>query len=85
MKDGTTEVSRVLHFGQPTAEQIEIYTRVLMGLIDLASVTFPPLLPIKEVDILARAPLWDIGLDYHHNTGQGIGTYLSVHEGTHFI
>ncbi|KAK9508056.1 hypothetical protein O3M35_007802 [Rhynocoris fuscipes] len=78
---GTTDVTRVLHFGNPSAEQIEIYTRVLMGLIDLASLVFPPLLPIKEVDILARRPLWELGLDYHHATSHGIGAHLSIHEG----
>ncbi|CAH1408360.1 unnamed protein product [Nezara viridula] len=79
--EGTTDVSRTFHFGRPTAEQKEMYTRVLMGLIDLASLTFPASVTLSEIDVMARAPLWSVGQDYNHGTGHGIGAFLSVHEG----
>lgn len=79
--DGTTDVTRTVHFGQPSAEQIEAYTRVLMASIDLASFTFPHHLRLNQIDVIARAPLWDFGYDYNHGTGHGIGVFLNVHEG----
>ncbi|KAL1122414.1 hypothetical protein AAG570_003818 [Ranatra chinensis] len=83
--DGTTDVTRTFHLGTPTEEQIDAYTRVLMGAINLAMLTFPHSLHMNKVDILARAPLWDAGFDYNHGTGHGIGSFLSVHEGPIFI
>lgn len=79
--DGTTDVTRTFHLGIPTKEQRTAYTRVLMGLINLSKLTFPEGLPTSKMDILARAPLWDVLTDYPHGTGHGIGAYLSVHEG----
>uniref|UniRef100_A0A0K8S9Q9 Xaa-Pro aminopeptidase 1 n=1 Tax=Lygus hesperus TaxID=30085 RepID=A0A0K8S9Q9_LYGHE len=79
--DGTTDLTRTFHLGKPTDEQINVYTRVLMGLIDLASATFPDSFTLQEADVLARGPLWDAGMDYGHPTGHGVGCYLSVEEG----
>ncbi|KAL8619055.1 hypothetical protein ACOMHN_020753 [Nucella lapillus] len=79
--DCTTDVTRTMHFGTPTDFMKESYTRVLMGAIDLADVTWPEGLYGRELDVLARAPLWAVGLEYRHGTGHGIGAYLSVHEG----
>ncbi|XP_076078059.1 xaa-Pro aminopeptidase 1-like isoform X2 [Mytilus galloprovincialis] len=82
--DGTTDVTRTFHFGSPTAYQKECYTRVLMGQVDLARFKFykGPHGPYgREIDAIARRPLWDVGLEYRHGTGHGIGSYLSVHEG----
>ncbi|CAC5392510.1 pepP [Mytilus coruscus] len=79
--DGTTDVTRTFHFGTPTAYQKECYTRVLMGQVDLARILFPNTLYGREIDAIARRPLWDVGLEYRHGTGHGIGSYLSVHEG----
>ncbi|KAB7494403.1 Xaa-Pro aminopeptidase 1, partial [Armadillidium nasatum] len=79
--DGTTDVTRTLHFGTPTQFQIEAYTRVLQGVIDLATLIFPWGMRDIFVDIIARRPLYDSGLDYGHGTGHGIGLYLNVHEG----
>ncbi|KAH0568130.1 hypothetical protein KQX54_018725 [Cotesia glomerata] len=78
--DGTTDVTRTIHFGEPTQEQKEAYTRVLIGSIELASLIFPSSLRTDQLDILARRPLWGMGNDYMHGTGHGIGHFLSVHE-----
>lgn len=66
--------------GEPTAEQKEMYTRVLMGQIQLASLTFPDDMAFSSADVMARAPLWKIGAEYLHGTGHGIGAFLNVHE-----
>lgn len=78
--DGTTDVTRTLHYGEATPYMTETYTRVLMGHIDLASAVFPVGTVDTRVDILARQPLFEIGLDYNHGTGHGIGMFLGVHE-----
>ena len=80
-KDGTTDVTRTMHFGCPTEEQKRIYTRVLQGHLGLASAVFPEGTPGLLLDAFARGPLWQDGLDYGHGTGHGIGAYLNVHEG----
>jgi Xaa-Pro aminopeptidase len=84
-KDGTTDVTRTVHFGQPTSHQKECYTRVLKGHIALDRVTFPEGTSGFKLDIIARLPLWEIGLDYNHGTGHGVGHFLNVHEGPHGI
>jgi Xaa-Pro aminopeptidase len=78
--DGTTDVTRTLHFGTPTKEQKEAYTRVLIGQIQLSMLTFPDNLKSSAVDVMARAPLWEAGLDYGHSTSHGVGSFSSVHE-----
>ncbi|MCV6592973.1 MAG: M24 family metallopeptidase, partial [Silicimonas sp.] len=57
------------------------YTRVLQGMISVSQARFPRGLAGRDIDALARAPLWRAGLDYDHGTGHGVGAYLSVHEG----
>ncbi|MGF1463646.1 MAG: aminopeptidase P family protein [Maricaulaceae bacterium] len=79
--DGTTDVTRTLAIGDPSAEMRERYTLVLKGHIALASVRFPPGIGGINLDALARAPLWAAGFDYDHGTGHGVGSYLGVHEG----
>jgi Xaa-Pro aminopeptidase len=79
--DGTTDVTRTVAIGPPTAEQRDRFTRVLRGHIALATARFPKGTTGSQLDALARAPLWDAGLDYDHGTGHGVGSYLSVHEG----
>lgn len=71
---------RTLHFGTPTDFEKECYTRVLQGLIRLATATFPKGTSGKRLDCLARLPLWEAGLDYDHGTGHGVGSVLGVHE-----
>ncbi|HUB84898.1 MAG TPA: aminopeptidase P family protein, partial [Rhizomicrobium sp.] len=79
--DGTTDVTRTMIVGTPTAEMKDRFTRVLKGHIALATMTFPPGTPGVALDAFARKALWDAGLDYDHGTGHGVGSYLSVHEG----
>ena len=83
--DGTTDVTRTVAFGQPSAEMKERFTLVLKGHIALARVRFPAGTTGSALDALARAPLWEKGLDYDHGTGHGVGAYLGVHEGPHRI
>ncbi|XP_034942573.1 xaa-Pro aminopeptidase ApepP [Chelonus insularis] len=78
--DGTTDVTRTFHFGEPTQEQKEAYTRVLIGSIELASLVFPSDVRTDQLDALARKSLWNVGENYMHGTGHGIGHFLSVHE-----
>jgi Xaa-Pro aminopeptidase len=79
--DGTTDITRTIAIGEPTAEMRDRYTRVLKGHIALATAKFPEGTSGQQLDALARKPLWEIGLDYDHGTGHGVGAYLSVHEG----
>ncbi|HVO03950.1 MAG TPA: M24 family metallopeptidase, partial [Candidatus Cybelea sp.] len=67
--------------GTVTPEMKDRFTRVLKGHIALATVRFPKGTTGSSLDALARRPLWDVGLDYDHGTGHGVGSYLSVHEG----
>ena len=79
--DGTTDITRTIAIGTPTSEHRDRYTRVLKGHITLATARFPKGTSGGQLDALARKPLWDIGLDYDHGTGHGVGSYLGVHEG----
>eukprot|EP00249_Psilotum_nudum_P015510 c25365_g1_i1 orf=143-2239(+) len=83
--DGTTDVTRTMHFGKPSAHEKACYTRVLKGHIALDTAVFPNGTNGHALDILARIPLWQDGLDYGHGTGHGVGSYLNVHEGPHLI
>ncbi|KAJ2484672.1 hypothetical protein IWW37_006121 [Coemansia sp. RSA 2050] len=79
--DGTTDVTRTYHFGTPTAWERECFTRVLKGHIALDRAVFPAGTSGYALDPLARLPLWELGLDYRHGTGHGVGSFLNVHEG----
>lgn len=79
--DGTTDVTRTVCFMPPSAEQKDRFTRVLQGHIDLARARFVKGTTGSQLDCMARAPLWEVGLDYAHGTGHGVGSYLGVHEG----
>ena len=79
--DGTTDVTRTMIVGTPTAEMKDRFTRVLKGHIALATARFPEGTTGAALDGFARKFLWDAGLDYDHGTGHGVGSYLSVHEG----
>lgn len=80
-KDGTTDVTRTLHFGVPTDYEKECFTRVLKGMIQLGMSVFPDKCLGVRLDTLARMHLWNVGLDYGHGTGHGVGAFLNVHEG----
>lgn len=79
--DGTTDITRTIAIGTPTAEMRRRFTQVLKGHIALATARFPHGTRGSQLDILARQYLWADGVDYAHGTGHGVGTYLSVHEG----
>ena len=79
--DGTTDTTRTLHFGEPTAMEIKAYTLVLKGVIALDQAIFPKGTTGFAIDGFARQFLWRYGLDYRHGTGHGVGSYLNVHEG----
>lgn len=79
--EGTTDVTRTVHFSEPTKEEIRNYTLVLKGNISLGNLKFPEDTTGNLVDSIARQHLWSAGLDYGHGTSHGVGAYLNVHEG----
>ncbi|KAD3640785.1 hypothetical protein E3N88_30008 [Mikania micrantha] len=79
--DGTTDITRTVHFGKPSEHEKRCYTAVLKGHFALGNARFPNGTTGHSLDVLARVPLWSYGLDYRHGTGHGIGSYLNVHEG----
>src|SRR5712671_568219 len=80
-EDGTTDVTRTIAIGEPTAEMRDRFTRVLRGHIAIARAIFPDGTTGAQLDTLARQFLWQAGVDFQHGTGHGVGSYLSVHEG----
>lgn len=80
-EDGTTDVTRTMAIGTPTAEMRDRFTRVLKGHIAIARAVFPDGSSGSQIDSFARQYLWQAGLDFDHGTGHGVGSYLSVHEG----
>ena len=84
-RDGTTDITRTVAVGTPSPEMRDRFTRVLKGHIALARARFPVGTTGSQLDVLARYALWQVGLDYDHGTGHGVGAYLSVHEGPHRI
>ena len=80
-QDGTTDITRTVPLGEPTAEMRDRFTRVLKGHIAIATAVFPKGTRGSQLDSFARRPLWEAGLDYAHGTGHGVGAFLSVHEG----
>jgi Xaa-Pro aminopeptidase len=79
--DGTTDVTRTMAVGEPTADQRRMFTLVLKSHIAMATIRFPAGTSGMALDAIARAPMWAAGLDYDHGTGHGVGSYLGVHEG----
>lgn len=79
--DGTTDVTRTIALGEPTAAMRDRFTRVLKGTIAVATAVFPQGTTGAQLDTLARTALWQAGLDFDHGTGHGVGAYLCVHEG----
>ena len=80
-EDGTTDITRTIAVGRPSALMRDRFTRVLKGHIAVARAVFPAGTNGAQIDALARAALWRAGLDFDHGTGHGVGSYLSVHEG----
>ena len=83
--DGTTDITRVLAIGTPSAEVRRRYTQVLKGHVALACARFPAGTTGAQLDPFARQFLWRDGVDFDHGTGHGVGCFLSVHEGPHGI
>ncbi|EHU5194077.1 aminopeptidase P family protein [Vibrio parahaemolyticus] len=79
--DGTTDITRTIAIGQPSAEMIKQFTLALKGHIGVARARFPKGTRGYQIDTLARQHLWAEGYDYDHGTGHGVGHFLSVHEG----
>ncbi|KIK37660.1 hypothetical protein CY34DRAFT_810121 [Suillus luteus UH-Slu-Lm8-n1] len=79
--DGTTDVTRTLHFGTPTNEEKRAFTRVLQGHISIDTAIFPTGTSGYIIDSFARRALWQEGWGYRHGTGHGVGHFLNVHEG----
>ncbi|MFC2952672.1 aminopeptidase P family protein [Marinicaulis aureus] len=79
--DGTTDITRTVPIGEASDEMRDRFTRVLKGHIALATMKFPAGTTGHQLDMVARKPLWDAGLDYDHGTGHGVGSFLGVHEG----
>ncbi|MBC7956751.1 MAG: M24 family metallopeptidase, partial [Cytophagales bacterium] len=82
---GTTDITRVWPIGSITPAHQRDYTLVLKGTIALSRTRFPRGTLSPMVDAIARAPLWEQGLDYGHGTGHGVGYFLNVHEGPQSI
>jgi Xaa-Pro aminopeptidase len=80
-EDGTTDITRTLAVGTPSEEMRDRFTRVLKGHIAIARAAFPDGTTGAQLDSFARQFLWEVGLDFDHGTGHGVGSYLSVHEG----
>jgi len=79
--DGTTDITRTVAIGTPDAEMIHAFTAVLRGHIAVARARFPEGTTGQQIDVMARAPMWSVGLDYAHGTGHGVGHVMQVHEG----
>lgn len=82
---GTTDITRVVPVGTPSADQKVDYTLVLKGMIALSRAAFPRGTPGPMLDAIARAPIWAGGAEYGHGTGHGVGYFLNVHEGPQVI
>ena len=83
--DGTTDITRTVHFGEPSEKVKRSFTRVLQGQLALSSLIFPSGLAGDKMEPIARFALWKEGLNYNHGSGHGVGHCLDVHEGPHGI
>lgn len=83
--DGTTDITRTVIIGTPTAKMIRSFTLVLKGMIGISMLRWPDGKSGKDIDAIARMALWQAGYDYDHGTGHGVGSYLGVHEGPQAI
>jgi Xaa-Pro aminopeptidase len=80
-RDGTTDITRTLAIGTPPEDACASFTAVLRGMIAISHARWPKGIAGRDLDALARMPLWQLGRDYDHGTGHGVGAFLSVHEG----
>ena len=82
---GTTDITRTVMMGEASEEEKRLYTAVLVGNLRLADAVFPEGITGQNLDIIARMPLFELGADYRHGTGHGVGFLLNVHEGPQSI
>jgi len=80
-RDGTTDITRTIAVGEPTADHRKAFTLVLRGMIEVTLARFPAGTTGVQLDAMARMALWRAGMDFDHGTGHGVGSYLGVHEG----
>ena len=80
-KEGTTDITRTVHYGNPTKKEKEMYTRVLLGNLSLERLIFKKGKKLKDLDAVPRAYLYMVAEDYQHGTSHGVGHFLNVHEG----
>ena len=83
-KDGTTDITRTVHYGNPTAEEKEMYTRVLLGNLSLERLVFKKGKSLENIDMIPRSYLLMVGKNYLHGTSHGVGHFLNVHEGPYY-
>lgn len=83
--EGTTDITRTISLGNPTAAEKHDYTLILKGHLALARAVFPKGAMGVQLDVLARGPLWNEGMTYLHGTGHGVGHFLGCHEGPQSI
>ena len=82
-KDGTTDITRTVHYGNPSKKEKEMYTRVLLGNLSLERTLFKAGTKLRDLDSIPRSYLYMVGEDYAHGTSHGVGHFLNVHEGPH--
>ena len=80
-KEGTTDITRTVHYGTPTKREKEMYTRVLLGNLSLERLIFKDGSSLYDLDAIPRSYLYMVGEDYLHSTSHGVGHFLNVHEG----
>ena len=80
-KEGTTDITRTVHYGNPTKKEKEMYTRVLLGNLSLERLIFKKGKTLEQLDCVPRQFLYMVGEDYLHGTSHGVGHFLNVHEG----
>ena len=80
-QEGTTDITRTIALGDLTEEEKRYYTTVLRGNLALGAAKFVEGVSGQNLDVMARGPLWELGMDYNHGTGHGVGYILGVHEG----
>ena len=80
-KEGTTDITRTVHYGNPTKKEKEMYTRVLLGNLSLERLIFKNGKKLKDLDAVPRSYLYMVAEDYQHATSHGVGHFLNVHEG----
>ena len=80
-QEGTTDITRTIALGDLTEEEKRYYTTVLRGNLALGAAKFVEGVSGQNLDVLARGPLWELGMDYNHGTGHGVGYILGMHEG----